>query len=301
METEFPIEREMERGLGEGEEVLTLGELDFLFAQKLIVSIKPDSSGLGLVSLDENFDLEGLAFFEFGGQLKFFDRTIVGAGHTHGDDIDGHAEIFAGEGGGHGIADVFVAVGHEDEAFLAVFGESGGTQANGGGEVGPFSAHDGLDFLEIDGGVRHGFDAGFGAKDDDAGLIDVSLQFGAVVDVSLGEFLLLRGDAVRAVERVEDVHTLDGQQPLEAGDSKDDGSQNQRANDEGGPTPPLADLDIGFPCEPHDPAQSGQEQKEIEWASEVEHGQRENFKSQNPNSRAAPKPRLQALLIKAEA
>ena len=78
------VEAGLGQGLGKGEEVLAGGEFDLFFAEKLFVAKEPDGGRGGLVGLDEDFDLEGLALLELGRHLEFLHRDIVGDGHAHG-------------------------------------------------------------------------------------------------------------------------------------------------------------------------------------------------------------------------
>src|SRR5438445_3883674 len=63
------IEAGFGKRLRKSKKILACGKLDFLFSEKLIVAIKPDRRGLGLIGLDEDFDLERLRFFELGREL----------------------------------------------------------------------------------------------------------------------------------------------------------------------------------------------------------------------------------------
>ena len=73
---------------GKREQILAGGQLDLLFAQKLFVAIEPHGGRLRLVGLDEDFDLEGLAFFELGWHLDFLNGNIVGPRDAHRHNID---------------------------------------------------------------------------------------------------------------------------------------------------------------------------------------------------------------------
>ena len=156
------------------------------------------------------------------------------------------------------------------EALLAGLRKRRGGQPNRRGQVRPFRADDRLDLLQVHRGVGRGLDAGFGAEDDDAGLVLLLLLLGDAVDVIPGGFLLRGGDAVRAVQREEHIHAFHRPQPLEAGNRKHQGGQHHDANPQRRPAPPGADLHVGLPGKPNHPRQRRRQQQQVIGMGELE-------------------------------
>src|SRR6185503_9477170 len=94
--------------------------------------------------------------------------------------------------------------------------------------------------------------------------------FGGAIDESLSHLFLLRRDALRAIENVKDIHALNGQKPLEAGDRKDEEQDEKNPNTKSNPTPPAADLDVCLPGEPKHPRQRREQQQQVKGMGELE-------------------------------
>ena len=109
--------------------------------------------------------------------------------------------------------------------FLPGFREGRCRQPDSACEVGAFGSHYRLNFLQIDGRIRRGFDAGLAAKYDHAGFVDLLHLFGGSIDIVTRHFLLSGRDTVGTVQGKKNVHAFDRQEPLQACNRQDQSQQ----------------------------------------------------------------------------
>ena len=111
-------------------------------------------------------------------------------------------------------------------------------------------------------GLAEDFKLASRSENKHAGSVPRLFMLERFVDVIARSFLLRGGNAVRAVEQVENIHPFEWAEPLRAGDRQHKHQKNDHANRAGGPTTPRADLDVRLPGQPHNPAQRHREQQQ---------------------------------------
>ncbi len=195
-------------------------------------------AGAGLADHGANF--KRLALADVGGQRDAFDRDFGACAEFDGHDID--ADAVGGEQlrDRFGIADVFVAVGDDDDAARGVFGEGGLGQLHGGGQVRGVLAEikDAFE-LSDEGQVRvhrRDFDVGLAAENDQRRAVApqfIALRADRLADILHHRVALLRGDAGRLVQQVDDGHAVAGTEELGFGQREHQAGEDERAEDDG--------------------------------------------------------------------
>ena len=221
-------------------EILARREIDGLLAERLFVAIKAHGGALRLVGLDEDFCVEGLAFLHAAGQAQLLHGDVVPAFGAERDDIDGHAQRTRLQNRSHGVAEVFVAVGEEHEPLLARLRKRRRAEPQRAADVRAFRSNDreNLRVLGVDLLGGGGFQRGFGAEDEQAGLVLLLLLFRELVHEPARGFLLRGRNGIGAVEQEEDVHAFHRLLPLQARDGEHDEQRDHDAQRDGGPASP---------------------------------------------------------------
>ena len=68
-----------------------------------------------------------------------------------------------------------------------------------------------------------------------------------------------------AIEHEKDVHSFNGQKPLQSGDGEDDGEHDNGANNQCHPFAPGANLNITLESEPEHPRHRRYQQQQVDW------------------------------------
>src|SRR6185503_3868533 len=212
------VEPGVSERLREGEEILAGGEIDFLFAERLFIAIKPDRGRPGFVRLHENFYVEGLPLFDPAWHAELLDRNVIATLNAKRRHVDADAKRARCGCGVKGVSDIFIAIGKEDEPLLASLRKRRGAEPNGGGQIGALGADHSVDLLQIDFIVRRRLNGGFRAENQYACFVFFLFAGSDLVDVSARRFLLRGWDAVRAIQKEEYVHSFLRLEPLQARD-----------------------------------------------------------------------------------
>ena len=294
------VELRIVERLRKGEEVLARLEFHLLLAEELFIAVKAQPALLLPVGLDEDLRLNRLPLLHPRGQAEALHGDIIAPRRAERDDVNGHAQWLRGENGVERIADVLVAVGEQDDPFLAGLRKRRRAEPDRARDVSPIRTDHGenLLLLGIDEIVDRGFQGGIAAKHEQPDAVVLLFIRRDALGVFESSLLLWGRHAVRAVEDEHDVHPFERLPPLQPGDGQDQRGDDDEAEGEGDPTARGANLHVGLPEQPRGPGQRREQREQVERVGELEvHGWK-NSRLQTPNSNKIPNPKLQPRKMK---